>query len=97
MFIVDAVDRDRFPEARKELDVCKCIFPYVNDCNLISVSSKGLLISEELANVPFLILGNKIDLGKAVSEEELRHSLGLHETYGKDVIIHSNYRHSTLS
>jgi len=42
------------------------------------------LTSEELANVPFLILGNKIDLGRAVSEDDLRHQLGLFETYGKE-------------
>lgn len=64
VFIVDAVDKLRFPEAKKELD--------------------ALLTSEELANVPFLILGNKIDLGKAASEEDLRHQLGLFETYGKE-------------
>ncbi|RYY88209.1 hypothetical protein EON63_02800 [archaeon] len=64
VFIVDAVDRARFPEAKKELD--------------------ALLSEEELANVPFLILGNKIDLGTAPSEEDLRYQLGLYETYGKE-------------
>mmetsp|Transcript_13416 Transcript_13416/g.20182 ORF Transcript_13416/g.20182 Transcript_13416/m.20182 type:complete len:193 (-) Transcript_13416:204-782(-) len=64
VFIVDAVDRDRFPEAKRELD--------------------ALLTSQELANVPFLILGNKIDLGRAASEEDLRYQLGLFETYGKE-------------
>lgn len=64
VFIVDACDRTRFPEAKKELD--------------------SLLVSEELMNVPFLILGNKIDLGTAPSEDDLRYQLGLYETYGKE-------------
>jgi len=64
VFLVDAVDRERFPEAKRELD--------------------ALLTSEELATVPFLVLGNKIDLGRAASEEDLRYQLGLYETYGKE-------------
>lgn len=44
---------------------------------------KALLQMEELSKTPFLILGNKIDAPGAVSEEELRHLLGLITTTGK--------------
>ena len=38
----------------------------------------------QLNDVPFLMLGNKIDLGRAASEDELRVNLGLHHlTTGK--------------
>ncbi len=46
---------------------------------------EALLSSEELREVPFLVLGNKIDCAEAVSENELRHALGLTQTYGKGV------------
>jgi len=46
----------------------------------------GLLEDQALARVPFVVLGNKIDIPTAASEEELRYSLGLmtHMTYGRD-------------
>lgn len=43
----------------------------------------GLLAMDELQHVPFLILGNKIDLPGAASEDDVRHALGLLQTTGK--------------
>ncbi|WVZ07767.1 hypothetical protein V8G54_021113 [Vigna mungo] len=57
VYLVDAYDKERFAESKKELD--------------------ALLSDESLANVPFLVLGNKIDIPYAASEEELRYHLGL--------------------
>lgn len=57
VFLVDSVDKERFPESKAELD--------------------ALLSDDSLASVPFLILGNKIDIIYAASEEELRRCLGL--------------------
>ena len=64
IFLVDAEDKERFPEAKKELS--------------------ELLAQEELAHVPFAVLGNKIDLPGAASEQELRIQLNLVDTFGKD-------------
>ncbi|KAL0348607.1 UNVERIFIED_CONTAM: GTP-binding protein SAR1A [Sesamum angustifolium] len=56
-YLVDAYDKERFAESKKELD--------------------ALLSDEALVNVPFLILGNKIDIPYAASEDELRYYMGL--------------------
>ncbi|KAG1326198.1 putative Dihydrolipoyl dehydrogenase 2, chloroplastic [Cocos nucifera] len=57
VYLVDAFDKERFAESKKELD--------------------ALLSDDALANVPFLVLGNKIDIPYAASEDELRYHLGL--------------------
>lgn len=57
VYLVDAYDKERFIESKKELD--------------------ALLSDEALADVPFLVLGNKIDIPYAASEDELRFHLGL--------------------
>ncbi|CAE6012699.1 unnamed protein product [Arabidopsis arenosa] len=57
VYLVDAYDKERFAESKKELD--------------------ALLSDESLANVPFLVLGNKLDIPYAASEDELRYNVGL--------------------
>ncbi len=49
---------------------------------------QSLLTDEQIAAAPVLILGNKIDLPGAASEDELRHMFGLHgQTTGRVSLI----------
>uniref|UniRef100_A0ACD5Y6P0 Uncharacterized protein n=1 Tax=Avena sativa TaxID=4498 RepID=A0ACD5Y6P0_AVESA len=57
VYLVDAYDKERFAESKKELH--------------------ALLLDDSLTTVPFLILGNKIDIPYTASEEELRYHMGL--------------------
>eukprot|EP01132_Coremiostelium_polycephalum_P009235 gene9235-11315_t len=43
----------------------------------------ALLISDELSNVPFLVLANKVDIPGTPSEEQFRAAFGLTQTTGK--------------
>ena len=65
IYLVDAADRERIPEAKRELD--------------------HLITHPALESVPFLVLGNKIDRRDALTEQELRATLNLTQTTGKDV------------
>uniref|UniRef100_A0A2C9JMD8 small monomeric GTPase n=1 Tax=Biomphalaria glabrata TaxID=6526 RepID=A0A2C9JMD8_BIOGL len=50
----------------------------------------SLLTDEQVANAPILILGNKIDIPGAASEDEIRHWFGLHNlTTGKGNVSRS--------
>ena len=47
-------------------------------------SPQSLMTDEQVANAPILILGNKIDVPHAASEDEIRTNFGLHgQTTGK--------------
>ena len=82
VFLVDSADHERFAESKAELDALRKPFP---TCE--RREADPLIVSiESLAMVPFLVLGNKIDAPPAVSEEELRHQLGLYQTTGKGKI-----------
>ncbi len=73
VFLVDAVDRSRFPEVKEEID--------------------SVMADEQLADVPILVLGNKIDVPTAASEDELLIQLGLfHQTTGKETRLDEDSR-----
>uniref|UniRef100_A0A7S4NGR5 Small COPII coat GTPase SAR1 n=1 Tax=Paramoeba aestuarina TaxID=180227 RepID=A0A7S4NGR5_9EUKA len=72
VYLVDAVDKDRLKDSKKELD--------------------ALLSEDALNGVPFVVLGNKIDLPGACSEDELRYHLGLQHTTGKGGNVPSEIR-----
>eukprot|EP01018_Ginkgo_biloba_P019541 Gb_35224 [translate_table: standard] len=57
VYVVDAVDRGRFAESRRELD--------------------AILTDDSLADVPILVLGNKIDIPTAAPKDEVEYRLGL--------------------
>lgn len=57
VFVCDTTDRERFAEARQQLN--------------------HVLIDENVHDVPILVLGNKIDVGGAATEGELREALNL--------------------
>jgi len=48
----------------------------------------GILSNQDLAKIPILILGNKIDIPRAMSEDELRNAVGLYSnlTTGKGTV-----------
>ena len=107
VYMVDTVDRERFLESKAELDVRLLAAPTANlwlrMCSRTDKSSgcgmlltrggclQGLLGTQGLTDVPFLILANKIDIPQAASEEEVRGALGLHNmTTGKGTVPVSN-------
>jgi len=105
VYMVDTVDRERFLESKAELDVrllaaptaktsgCACA-PKSSGCGMLLTRGgclQGLLGTQGLTDVPFLILANKIDVPQAASEEEVRGALGLHNmTTGKGTVPVSN-------
>jgi len=48
----------------------------------------GILSNQDLAKIPILILGNKIDIPRAMSEDEVRNAIGLYSnlTTGKGTV-----------
>jgi GTP-binding protein SAR1 len=65
VYIIDAHDRQRFPES--------------------SMALNQLLTDDLLSDIPILVLGNKIDIPGAVSEDDIRREFSLYQTTGKDM------------
>ena len=50
----------------------------------IFICGQSLINDEQISSAPILVLGNKIDIAGAASEDEIRHLFGLHSlTTGK--------------
>lgn len=55
------------------------------------IELESLLGDEQIINAPVLVLGNKIDIPGAASEDEVRHMFGLHgRTTGKGTVPRSD-------
>jgi len=52
----------------------------------------NLLSSQDLKDVPFLVLGNKVDKKGAVGEKDLRYALDLSQTTGKTATVEKSAR-----
>ncbi len=89
VYLVDVADPTRIAESKVELDGALCVFvhfcPYFV-CTRRLIVWTGLLADPDLAQTPFVILGNKIDADGALSEPQVRDMLGLHQTTGKGTV-----------